>query len=89
MQYIGSKSRLSKELAPIIQSYINSNTKGYIEPFCGGCNMIDKIAHHTKIGYDIHGELIELLKYAQKNELPETITEDEYKEKLEWIERDL
>ena len=36
MKYIGSKNRLSKEIAPIIQSYINEHTKGYLEPFVGG-----------------------------------------------------
>lgn len=78
MQYIGSKNRLSKELAPIIQSYITADTKGYLEPFVGGANMIDKIKCDNKIGIDAHEELIELLKYAQQNELPETISEDEY-----------
>lgn len=79
MQYVGSKNRLSKELAPIIQSYIDENTKGYLEPFVGGANMIDKIKCKKKIGCDIHKELIALLKYSQENELPETITEEEYK----------
>lgn len=79
MQYVGSKNRLSKELAPIIQSYITADIKGYLEPFVGGANMIDKIQCDTKIGIDLHEELIELLQYAQKNELPETISEDEYK----------
>lgn len=36
MQYVGSKNKLSKDLAPIIQSYIKSDTKGYLEPFVGG-----------------------------------------------------
>ena len=36
MRYIGSKNRLSKDLAPIIQYYITENTKGYLEPFVGG-----------------------------------------------------
>ena len=40
---MGSKNRLSKYLAPIIQSYITDETKGYLEPFVGGANMIDKI----------------------------------------------
>lgn len=79
MQYVGSKNRLSKELALIIQSYIGEYTKGYLEPFVGGANMIDKIRCDKKIGIDLHEELIELLQYAQKNELPETISEDEYK----------
>lgn len=78
MQYVGSKGRLSKELAPIIQSYIKEDTVGYLEPFVGGANMIDKINCNNKIGCDIHEELIELLKYSQKNELPDTITEDVY-----------
>ena len=78
MQYMGSKNRLSKELAPIIQSYINKNTAGYYEPMVGGANMIDKINHNNKIGCDINEYLIELLKYIQLNELSETITEEEY-----------
>lgn len=80
MKYIGSKNRLSKELAPIIQSYITEDTKGYLEPFVGGANMIDKIKCDNKIGCDIHTELIELLKYVQVNydELPLTISEEEY-----------
>ena len=36
MKYMGSKNRFSKELIPIIQSYITSSTKGYLEPFVGG-----------------------------------------------------
>ena len=43
MQYMGSKSRLANELVPIIQNYINDDTKAYIEPFVGGANIIDKI----------------------------------------------
>ena len=78
MQYVGSKNRLSKELVPIIQSYITADTKGYLEPFVGGANIIDKIECNNKIGVDVHEELIELLKYAQQNELPETISEEEY-----------
>ena len=80
MRYVGSKNRLSKELAPIIQSYITEDTVAYIEPFVGGANMIDKINHHNKIGSDIHKELIALLNYTRDNykELPETFSEDEY-----------
>ena len=48
------------------------------KPFVGGANMIDKIKHHNKIGCDIHKELIALLQYAQENELPDTITVQEY-----------
>ena len=80
MRYVGSKNRLAKELVPIIQSYITDDTKGYLEPFVGGANMIDKIECDNKFGCDIHEELIELLKYIQNtnNILPKTITEEEY-----------
>lgn len=80
MRYVGSKNKLSKELAPIIQSYVTRDTKGYLEPFVGGANMIDKIQCKKRIGCDIHEELIELLKYAQEFSglLPERILEDTY-----------
>lgn len=80
MKYVGSKNRLAKDLAPIIQSYINESTKGYLEPFVGGANMIDKIKHENRIGCDIHEELIELLKYTQTNskDIPLSISKDEY-----------
>ena len=48
MEYVGSKNRIASELAPIIQSFITENTKGYFEPFVGGANMIDKIGRVVK-----------------------------------------
>ena len=80
MQYIGSKNRLSKELTPIIQSYITEDTVGYLEPFVGGANMIDKIQHHNKIGCDIHKELIALLNKVKDgmDSIPDGISEEEY-----------
>lgn len=79
MQYMGSKNRIAKHLVPIIQSYITDGTKGYLEPFVGGANVIDKIKHDNKIGCDIHKELIALLKESQTDrKFPQTISEDEY-----------
>ena len=80
MQYVGSKNRLSKELAPIIQSYITDETVSYIEPFVGGANMIDKIKHPNKIGSDVHKELVALHNYNKNNSslIPNTISEEEY-----------
>ena len=76
MRYVGSKNRLSKELAPIIQSYITDETVTYIEPFVGGANMIDKINHHNKIGSDLHKQLIALLNKAKydKDSIPDRIS---------------
>lgn len=66
MVYQGSKNRLAKFLVPIIQKYIDDNNiKTYIEPMCGGANLIDKIKCDKRIGADINEELIALLKYAQ------------------------
>ena len=37
MKYVGSKNRISKDIAPIIQKYVdNPLCRGYIEPFVGG-----------------------------------------------------
>lgn len=42
MKYMGSKRRIAKEILPII---LNGRKEGqwYVEPFCGGCNTIDKV----------------------------------------------
>lgn len=61
MKYVGSKNRLAKDLAPVIQSYITEKTAGYFEPFVGGANMIDKIRCDNKIGADVHKYQIALL----------------------------
>ena len=59
---MGSKSRIAKDIVPIIQKCIDDNNiDTYIEPFVGGANIIDKVKCKTKIGIDIHKELIALL----------------------------
>lgn len=83
MVYVGSKSRLSKHIAPIIQSYIDDmgdKCNGYWEPFVGGANMIDKISFPHKYGSDKHKYLIALFKHVQQttDDLPDTITRSEY-----------
>lgn len=80
MKYLGSKNRLSKELAPIIQKYIDeSGYNKYLEPFVGGANMIDKIKCEKRIGNDIHKELIAMWKQLQNGwNPPSHITEQEY-----------
>lgn len=79
MLYMGSKNRIAKHLIPIIQSYITENTKGYLEPFVGGANVIDKIKHDNKIGYDINEYLIECLKYLRDGWVPPCeVSREEY-----------
>ncbi|MFQ9545309.1 MAG: hypothetical protein ACLR02_09855 [Clostridium sp.] len=81
MVYLGSKSRIAKDIVPIIQSYITSETKGYLEPFVGGANIIDKIECDNRIGCDIHKQLIALLNKVKDgvDDIPDTISEEEYK----------
>lgn len=43
MLYSGSKAKISKLIVPIIESY-RKEGQTYVEPFCGGCNVIDKIS---------------------------------------------
>lgn len=63
MKFMGSKSRIAKYIIPIIQKQIdNNNIKTYIEPFCGGCNIIDKVKCDNKIALDLNPYLIALLK---------------------------
>lgn len=82
MKYMGSKNRLAKDLAPIIQKYIDNGCRGYLEPFCGGANMIDKIDCNVKVACDNNKYLIALLKYIIDNsaDLPKEITCEQYKD---------
>ena len=84
MVYQGSKDRLSKDLVPIIQKYIDESGFGYyLEPFVGGANVIDKISCTTRAGSDVNTYLIELLKYIRDNpailEAPEDCSFEYYK----------
>ena len=68
MVYLGSKARLVKYIAPILQKCIDDNhIDTYIEPFVGGANMIENIKCKNRIGSDANPELIELLKYMQSD----------------------
>ena len=67
MKLMGSKSRIAKQIVPIIQKCINDNNIScYIEPFVGGANVIDKISCKHKIGSDKNEYLIALLDYVSK-----------------------
>ena len=44
MKYMGSKAKVARYIVPIIQEQIErSGYETYLEPFCGGCNVIDKV----------------------------------------------
>ena len=66
MRYPGNKSKLAQHIMPFIEEALKVFPNGkYIEPFVGGANMIDKVKHHTRIGYDANKCLIALYKMAK------------------------
>lgn len=60
MKYLGSKRRIAKDILPIILADRRLD-QWYIEPFCGGCNLIDKVTG-PRIAADINPYLIALLR---------------------------
>lgn len=64
---MGSKARISKDIVPIINKLIFENEiSTYIEPFVGGCNMIEHIICENKIGSDNNEYLINMWKDLQR-----------------------
>ncbi|MBR4313427.1 MAG: DNA adenine methylase [Lachnospiraceae bacterium] len=81
MKYLGSKSRIVKDILPYIQSTIDKEGIDiYIEPFCGGANVIDKVYCKQRIGADNNSYLIALLDgIANKGFVPyETVSKELY-----------
>lgn len=84
MKYMGSKKRLQKFIAPIINDLIIKNDISlYIEPFVGGANMIESIKCERKVGFDNNIYLMALLSYVVDKGLkglPREITREHYVE---------
>ena len=80
MRYSGSKSRIAKHIIPFIMNELHSGDV-YIEPFVGGCNMIDKINWENKYGYDLNKYVISMwskIKEKQYNIFPKAVSEEDY-----------
>ena len=82
MKYMGSKARISKDIAPIINRLIQENNiDTYIEPFVGGANMIEHIKCKYRVGSDINEYLIALWNDLQDTwRPPETISKEMYED---------
>ena len=82
IKYMGSKSRIAKHIVPIIQQRIEDyNIKTYIDCFCGGCNIIDKVNCDVRIASDNNEFLIELFKHRNElDKLPQIVTKEHYSE---------
>jgi DNA adenine methylase len=77
---MGSKAKIAGEILPYIHSYIMvNNIDTYIEPFMGGCNMIDKVQCTNRLAYDKNRYLVALFQYLQNGgELPEDVSRAQY-----------
>ena len=81
MRYQGGKSRIATSIAVAIERERESN-QTFVSLFCGSCAVEAKLAPHFDrvICNDKHEYLIEMLKGVQNGyELPEQITEEQYK----------
>lgn len=66
MTYMGSKRKYCKDIVPIIQKYIeDNNITVFIDVFCGGANLADKIKCQTVVANDLSPTLIALHQAAQ------------------------
>ena len=80
---MGSKNRIAKHLLPIMLKEAEKHgiTK-WVEPFCGGCNMIDKVPDRMRrigIDYNPHTIAAMLAIRDMVDNLPENVSEDEYR----------
>ena len=73
---MGSKNRIAKYILPIILKD-RKPEQWYVEPFCGGCNSLDKV-ENPRIGNDINTYLVALVRDRQ-TEYP-YLTKQQYKE---------
>jgi DNA adenine methylase len=79
MKYMGSKARFAKEILPITLQG-RKPRQYYVEPFVGGCNIMDKVKGN-RIGADSNKYLIALWKGLQDGrELIMEISKELYSE---------
>lgn len=79
MKYMGSKNRIAKHILPIMLKN-RKDGQWWVEPFVGGCNMIDKVSGN-RIGCDLNEYVICLFKGIQDGFVPpDNISEEQYKQ---------
>jgi len=77
MHYLGSKNRIAPKILPIILADRQSG-QFYVELFCGGCNLIDKVGG-PRIAADKNERLIGLWKSLQSGrKFPRDISKQLY-----------
>ena len=76
MKYMGSKWRIAKHILPIILEG-RKDGQYYVEPFCGGCNMIDKVPGN-RIANDGNPYLIAMWEALSRGRDPPKIISREH-----------
>ena len=78
MQYMGGKSRISKQIAEVLNSAINKDTP-FVSLFCGSCAIESKVQADVKILNDKHPYLIAMWQALQNGWMPpDVVTKEEY-----------
>lgn len=76
MRFMGSKARIAKYILPIILKNRKKN-QYYVEPFMGGCNIIDKV-DGKRIGNDLNKYIVALYKALQCGWIPPDFISEEF-----------
>ena len=81
MRYQGGKSRIAAQIAQKISGGVLVNNECFVSLFCGTCSVESKVTgFKKKILNDKHKYLIAMLNGVKNGyELPDIITEEEYK----------
>ena len=73
MKYMGGKTRIAKEILPLILAD-RKEGQYFVEPFCGGCNVTDKVLGN-RIANDCNEYLIAMFEGLMSGEkYPEQIS---------------
>ena len=78
MKYMGSKSRIVKDILPLMLDYDYNN---FYDVFCGSCSVIQEVPKHfNRIANDKNRFLISMWKFLveTKLEFPMRISKDSY-----------
>lgn len=77
MKYLGGKTRIAKEILPLILAD-RKEGQHFVEPFCGGCNVTDKVLGN-RIANDYNEYLIAMFRGLVSGEkYPEQISRELY-----------
>lgn len=78
MQYMGGKSRISKQIAEVLNSAISKDAP-FVSLFCGSCAIESKVQADVKILNDKHPYLIAMWQALQNGWMPpDVVTKEEY-----------